>query len=117
MNGNGSKGVFQSHKLRNTGQLNSETKHWKAAAPTWNYKGTGAWNNAHESMSFPQNWWGKEQATAAKSSFLASYSLEEEEILLLMFTNANKFLNQIPVDCSEIRDAFGEGNYTLKQVL
>lgn len=34
-----------------------------------------------------------------------------------MFTNANKFLNQIPVDCSEIRDAFGEGNYVFKQAL
>lgn len=34
-----------------------------------------------------------------------------------MFINANKFLNQTPVDCSETRDAFGEGNYALKQVL
>lgn len=34
-----------------------------------------------------------------------------------MFINANKFLNQIPADCSEIRDALGEGNYALKQVL
>lgn len=72
----------------------------------------------HKSTSFPQNSWDKEQATAAKSSFLASYFLKiEEEILLLMFINANKLLNQTPVDCSEIRDAFGSGNYILERVL
>lgn len=73
----------------------------------------------HKSTSFPLNSWDKEQATAAKSSFLASYFLkiEEEEILLLMFINANKLLNQIPVDCSETRDAFGSGNYILERVL
>lgn len=35
-------------------------------------------------------------------------SASEEEILLLVFTNVNKFLNQITADCREIRDAFGE---------
>lgn len=32
----------------------------------------------------------------------------EEEILLLVFINVNKFLNQITADFSEIRDVFGE---------
>lgn len=116
MNGNGSEGVFQSHKWRNTAQDSWTQKQniGRQQLPPGITKRLEP-GTIHESMSFPQNWWGKEQATAAMSSFLANYSLEK--ILLLMFINANKFLNQTPVDCSETRDAFGEGNYALKQVL
>lgn len=100
------------------GELNSETKHWKAAAPTWNYKENGARNNAQVHI-FSTKLMGQGTGNSCQVIFLVSYFLkiDEEEILLLMFINANKLLNQVPVDCSETRDAFGSGNCVLERVL